>query len=278
MSGAAGKRTSSKARSGLMASLEELLNKEDLLNPETFAKADNSAKMTMIVDAINNINIKFSTVHEIINEASDGLDPRTLDCEEKIQGLTDENQQLKFELKILKGAFFKLEAENSNLRERVVSLNSHSMKNNLTIGGLIANESMESPIDTVFEFFTDVMNLDVLKTQIHTAKRIGIQFKPNRPRIMVVHLQPDLKKLILSNLKSLKGKVNANKMSYSIAKQVPDQWAEENRQLKDAAQRARKQNDARGETEEKDVIEVKRGVLYINKIQQKLQPLAAPKT
>ena len=50
-------------------------------------------------------------MHEIINEASDGLDPRLTGSEQKIQCLSDENQQFRFELEILKGKFFRMESD-----------------------------------------------------------------------------------------------------------------------------------------------------------------------
>ena len=100
MSGAAGKRTSSKARSGLMSSLEESLNKDEILNSDAMEKASPEAKIQLLADAVNNITTKFSIMHEIVNEASDRLDPRTTDNEEKIQSLVDENRQLCFELDI----------------------------------------------------------------------------------------------------------------------------------------------------------------------------------
>ena len=274
MSGAAGKRTSSKARSGLMSSLEEALNKEDLLNKELLAKSDTDTKLDMLVEAIKEVNGKFTMVHEIINEASDGIDPRTMDSEEKIQLLSDKNKQLHFELDILKGAFFKMESENSHLRTKVIALTAQSMKNNLTFGGLIANEENEQPIDTVYDFLTEKMVLDIPKTQILSARRIGFSNKPTIPRLMVAQLDPGLKELILSNLKVLKGKVNENKNSYSISKQLPDQWAEENRQLREAVGKARKVNELKKEDEQPDITEVKRGQLYINKVVQDIQPLS----
>ena len=161
MSGAAGKRTSSKARSGLMSSTEEQLNKEVLLDLDALPKMGTDAQLKMIAEATVTVNSRFSTIHEIVNEASDGLDPRTTDNKEKIQCLWDENKQLRFELDILKGVFIKMEAENTCIRDKVTVLTAQSMKDNLTFGGLIADESTESTIDTLHELLTEKMSLDV---------------------------------------------------------------------------------------------------------------------
>ena len=78
MSGAAGKRCNITSRSGgLMSSLEELLNKENLLDEEEIVKVPLEKKFEILVQAILNVNNKFSTVHEMFNEANDRIDPRT---------------------------------------------------------------------------------------------------------------------------------------------------------------------------------------------------------
>ena len=277
MSAAAGKRTGSKARSGLMSSIEEMLNKEEIIKPEEFTKASTEEKLGILSKAVMEVNSRFSTVHEIINEASDGLDPRTSDCEEKIVSITEENKQLRFELDLLKGSFYKLENENSHLRNRVVALTAQTMKNNLTIGGLCADEYTENTIDTVLEFLVDQMELEVNRAHIISARRIGIPAKPDQPRLMAIELNPSLRDLILSNLTSLKVKLNQFKRSYNISKQLPDQWSEERRQLREAVDRAKKINAAKSDAEEKDVIEVRKGKLYVNRIEQKIQTLPAPK-
>ena len=140
MSGAAGKRHLSKSKMELMSSLLTVLNKEVLIDEEVFFKADTEAKMEILSRAIITVNSRFETVHDIINEASDGLDPRTTDCEEKVGSLSEENKQLRFELDLIKGRFFKLETENAQLRDKVTFLSAQTMKNNLIIGGIVADK------------------------------------------------------------------------------------------------------------------------------------------
>ena len=152
------------------------------------------------------------------------------------------------------------------------------MKNNLTFAGLLADENDENPIVTLHEFLVEKMHLDIPKSQIISAQRIGIPAKIDQPRLIAAQLEPSLKSLIMSNLSVLKGVTNSNKKSYSISRQVPDQWSEENRRLKEAIAKAKKKNEAKQETEEKDIIEVKKGKLYINKEVQITQSLAVPKT
>ena len=254
MSGAAGKRHHITSTSNLMSSLEELLNKKNLIDIEEVNKAPGlEKKMEMIVQAILNVNNKFSTVHDMFNEANDGIDPHTSDCEDKLATLAEENKQLRFELDLVKGMHSKLEFENASLKAKVTALTAQQMKNNLTFAGLINDEDNETPMDVVSDFLTEKMHLDFRKSQIISARRIGFP-SINKPRLMVAELHPDLKQLILSNVKALKGIHNENGKSYSIFKQLPDQWAEERRQVQEAVKRARSENDKKPETQEKSQI------------------------
>ena len=47
-------------------------------------KLELSEKLEMILDALSKVNEKFTTVHNIINDASDGLDPRIDDNTENL--------------------------------------------------------------------------------------------------------------------------------------------------------------------------------------------------
>ena len=282
MSGAAGRRHNPlspgrKPRVDLMASLLDLLNKEDLLNMDALAKAEPKEKFDMISQAIFNVNNKFSTVHDIVNEANDGLDPRSTDCEEKLTAVLEENTQLRFELDLLKGLFFKMEAELDALKSKTTSLSAFTMKDNIVISGLEQQED-ENPVDVVTEFFTDKMELEFPSSSIIEAKRIGIpSSKPNSPRLMVATLNPSLRQTVLSNKVKLKDKTNSFSKHNFISKQLPDEWVEENRVLRQQIKKTHKANEVKSEEEEKDKIQVKSGTLYVNQIPQKKGLLQATK-
>ena len=151
------------------------------------------------------------------------------------------------------------------------------MKDNIIIHGLVADEHNETPTTTVEEFLQDKMELEFHTSQIITARRMGIPSpNPTTPRMMLVTLRSDLKDLIMSNLAKLKGKKNTNDKGYRIQKQLPESWTEENRQLRAAVQTAKKANDAKTDEQEKDHIQVRNCVLYMNKVAQKKQYLKAP--
>ena len=283
MSGAAGKRHQSgrnATRYTLMASLVEEINKEDILNGDEFKNAEMERKVGLLSEAIIKVNNTFNIVHDIINNATDGLDPRASDCEEKVQHLTEENKHLRFELDVLKGLFTKMESENTQLRDKVTILTAQNMKNNILIGGLTTeDETAENSTEAVVDFFQDKLSLEFPTSQVITARRIGFTSpkNPSVPRQMLVSLHPALRELVFGNLKKLKDKKNANGNSYRISKQLPEQWAEENRSLRAEVAKAKKDSDAKAAADQQpDEIEVRRRTLYINKVPQKKVHISAP--
>ena len=229
--------------------------------------------------AISSINDKFEIVHNIINEASNGLDPHTADCEERLISLADENKQLRFELDMLKGMFVKLEAENSRLRDKVTSLSAIHMKDNLIIHGVCADEQDEDPKETALTFLHEVMCLEFEDDGLINAKRIGkgIPDKPDVPRSLMITVKENLRDVILGNGKKLKDKLNDRGKPYRVLKHLPDEWSEEKRQLNAQVYKAKKANDKKVNGEQHDEIVVKQRTLYINKVPQKKTYLTAPR-
>ena len=281
MSAAAGKRHQSgrNPRQILMASLLDKLNaeSEERLDIEKLRAVDDEQKFELIVNAVEAVNAKFLTVHSMVNDASDGLDPRTGDCEERVLKLTDENKQLRFELDMLKGLFIKMEMENTNLRRKVTTLTAKSMSSNILITGLCGDETTENPTEVVIEFLEEKLDLDFSHDSIKTARRIGnFSLKPEFPRTMMIQVNESLMDLIMSNKKKLRGKKNMHKKEYRISRQLPDEWNEENRQLYSQVTKTKKQNDDKTDDQEKDEIVVRRRTLYVNKVPQKKIHLQAP--
>ena len=282
MSGAAGRRHQSgrhSARQNLMSSLVEAINKTEGFTENAIETLQENEKFAKVIQAISNMNDKFEIVHNIINEASDGLDPRTTDCEEKLASLLEENKQLKFELDLLKGMFTKLEAENTSLRDKVTSLSAMHMKENLIIHGICANEDDENPKESVLTFLQEIMCLEVDEQSLLAARRIGkgVPDKPEIPRAIMATMTVTLRDHVLSNAKNLKDKLNDRGKPYQIKKHLPDEWNEERRQLNAQISKAKKSNEKKQEGEQLDEILVRNRTLYINKVPQCKTYLKAPK-
>ena len=260
-----------------MLTLEEIFNKEVLINEDELAKADMEKKIEMLHQAILNVNNKFANVHRIINNKEDGLHPRLADEETTTTALAEENKSLRHELDIAKGLIAKQDFEISALHNKVTQLTARSMRNNLMIGGLL-EEDGEDPKETVREFLTEQMLLEVNFDQIQAAHRLGrTMIHKDRPRYMVVRLHPELKDLILSKKKTLKGKKNSQQRFYSIKTQIPDEWEQQRKELNKAIQKAYEENENKDETQEPDRIEVKNRTLYVNKVPHKKTMLLPPK-
>ena len=160
-------------RYALMTSLGDHINKDEIVKSDEFEAGNNEEKIQLLLQAVQTLGTWFTTIHDIVNDASDGLDPRTTDCEERMMAIAEENKALRFELDILKGTFCKMEAENEHLRSEVTMLIAQTMKQNIIITGLCGDETAESPVETVKEFFQDTMDLEFTSDQIQSAKRIG---------------------------------------------------------------------------------------------------------
>ena len=157
-------------RSTLMASLEKAMN-------------DIEGKLDLVVDALNAINDRFITVHEIINQASDGLDPRIdvnsegiKDNAEKVEALEQENKQLKKEAEILKGIIFKYDTEIASMRDKLTRLTAKSMAPNIiisSIDGDSSNAKEDNCKEKVSSFLKNIMGIDHKTKQIQVAHRVG---------------------------------------------------------------------------------------------------------
>ena len=260
----------------LMSTLQEMLQKEVIINTEEMEKVDIDKKIELLTQAIMNVNNKFAKVNEMINDSDDGLHPRLKEEEDRIVALLEENKTLRKQLDVSIGLISKQDLELSTLRDRLTKLTAKSMENNIVIGGLI-EEIDESPKEIVKEFLSDKMMLEFNNDHIMVAHRIGEPTgDESRPRFMIARFHPELKELVLSNKKKLSGKKNSKKRYYSVKKQIPDEWSEQSRELRTAVKKAHQVNHDKGEYDEKDKIEVRKRVLYINRVPQK-KILCVPK-
>ena len=259
----------------LMSTLDDLLSKEDLLNTTDYTKADIDKKFEMLQSAIVNINNKFAKVSQMFNDEENGLNPRLVEAEESVYAMEEENKQLRFELEIAKGIINKQDQEISIIRDRMTAMTARSMRKNITISGLVEKEQ-EVPKEVVKKFFSEQMNIQAQPDKIKVAHRIGLQQYPKVPRLMVVKLDNDLKDSVLKKKPELKEKTNEFGKGFYISKQIPDEWAEQQRELNESIRKAKAVNDSKEDGAEKDSIQVKNRNLYINKEPQK-KLLAVPK-
>ena len=177
------------SRAILMSSLQEVLNKETLIDMDELEKANMEGKVSLLTQAIMNVNNKFSSVHQMMNDPSDGINPRLEDDTTIITAIKEENKTLKRELDITKGILQKQAVEIDGLRSKITSITAKQMKSNITISGL-EEEDDEHPIDTVTQFLQDKMDLIVESNVIKKAYRLGKKKEgaKSHPRLMIASL------------------------------------------------------------------------------------------
>ena len=125
--------------------------------------------------------------------------------------MSEENKQLRWELDMVKGLCIRMEAENTELRNKVTQLSARAMKDNLIISGLCNDESLENPLETVTEFLEETMQLEFTRSELVSARRIGRPAKPDVSRAMLIEVKTALREMILNNKKVLKGVKNSKK-------------------------------------------------------------------
>ena len=276
-------RSENSSQRALMSSIEKQINSDPLINHEVFDDSELEGKMDCIVEAIKKMDGRFIAVHNIVNNAQDGLDSRlgvaldgVRDTDETVDGLKKENFALRTEVEILKGLLFKYDKELSTLRDKVTDLTGRSMANNITISGIVGdtkNPKEENCKQKIKTFLTEDMGLAYKDKHIQKAHRLG-QFKENGNRSIVVRCHPTLKSSVLQAKENLKGKKNEEGKHYYVNTQLPDQWIEEKRERKQIIQTAKK----KAKDEGKEVkVEVRKGTVFLNSQPQR-KFLQAPKS
>ena len=264
--------TDSIAKRKLMASLENAINTEELYDQVEFEKGDIEVKLDQIVNAMDKINDRFTLVHNIINDASDGLDIRidtnidsNRDNAENMEALQVENKQLRQELDLVKGLLFKYDEEVITLRNQITTLTARSMSNNVVVTGITGDAEdprKENCKEKSIAFLKKTMKLEVDNKHLQVAHRIG-QFNPESTtaRPMVMRCHPTLKAKILAKRTSLKDITNEEGAHYYVNKQIPDQWAEENRERREQIRTAKDKAQQVGQNVD---IKIQNRVVYVN--------------
>ena len=116
------------------------------------------------------------------------------------------------------------------------------------------------------------MEIDVSEEEILVVHRKGSILSEDQDRPMLVHCQCGLKERIFKNAKNLKDKENDKGNKFYVNKQVPDVYAEQNREVRDIVH-DQKDKDSTLPPKEKSRIEVKNKQVYIDGVQVEKQLL-----
>ena len=141
-------------------------------------------------------------------------------------------------------------------------LTARSMDKNLTISGIPGDEKNEKCKDSAVQFLKEQVEIDVDESEIYVAHRIGQRYG-KKPGTMIIRCQKPLKDRILQNARNLKDKTNQHNDPYYVNKQLPDQLAEQNREIR-AEIRKQKEKDKGLKYNDRAKIEVKDKTVLID--------------
>lgn len=169
------------------------------------------------------------------------------------------------DLSLLKG-FTEKHEKQLDLQERSkTQLTARGMSQNFTISGL-AESKNENCSRKVYQFLSEVMEINVLQNDIKVAHRLGF-FNPKakqvRPRLMVVKVTRSLKEKILQNKAKLKGKYNFQGDQYYVNIQLPEAMMAEKKALSYEVNRLKKFNDLQAKEEDKISFNIKGKQLFV---------------
>ena len=143
------------------------------------------------------------------------------------------------------------------LKQRVEELEFKSVRDSITIGGIIECEG-ENVYDLVTEFFQDVLMVEE-DIPVLNAYRLGEKTDDNTRPIQVKLSDPGHKGLLFKYVSNIQNKVNEKEQKFTLGDQVTGERADTQRWHRDTRKQNKKLTMA-----EKLKISVKKGNLFIN--------------
>ena len=205
-----------------------------------FSEGDMDLKLNLLMIAINKINTGFhlkfekldrqlnsttdglitrvkkceegiASIKEVLNDEEEGALPRLRDVEEitndhetRLEALEKTNGQLLEEIAMLRGVVQVHDQQLISTKSRLTSLLARSMFNNITISGLVGDDSKENCKEKVLNFLREKMKMEDLKDkEVEVAHRLGPK-QPGKIRLMVVRCKFSLRDRVFTYVKNLK--------------------------------------------------------------------------
>ena len=264
------------------------------VSQDLFASLSHTNQMGTILSVINKLCVKVTEIDVSLNHDTDGIntqldtltalseqncnnidsyknncDNAKSDLLDKISTADETITSLQNENAILKGIITKHSCQLKSLNEKVAMLTSRSMEKNLTISGLLGenkkSKEKEDCKSNVINFLKEMVEIDVDSSEIYIAHRVGNikDQRNNKPRLMLIKCKSALKQRILRNAKNLKDKQNEQGDYFYINKQLPDQIAEQNREVREQV-KAQKVKDSSLPASDRSQILIKNNTVYVD--------------
>ena len=223
--------------------------------------------MGKILSTLNQVCLHSAKLNLELHHDTDGIKIK----QETMQTQVDQNSQalskLVKENNVLKGIVQRQFHQINKLNDRVAMLTARSMEINVMISVVLGDKPKEDCKDTVITFLRTMVEIDTNKEEILVAHRAGKPRKKNKanknPRIMIVRCVHALKECIMTNVKNLKDKENAEGKAFYINKQLPEKIVEQNRETRQIVRNIKEKEDELPMCD-KSKIEIKNKTVYVN--------------
>lgn len=245
-------------------------------------KLDNLAESFQTI-----VDRKVKPIMDTLHHEETGIVPKVTKIQQmsqnnlaEITALKSENQELKTKMECMVGLIQRQDAQLSILTNKMTSVISRGMENNITISGLLEDDDQQD-IDLVHRFISNIMKIPVNKEDLLEVFRLGTPTlssgEENKARLVVLKTTPQMRKVILENASSLKGKTNEKGTSYFVNLQQPDALIEKKKEIR-AISKDLKEKERNLSEDKKSKLSVRYNSIYIgNKIFRKPIKLPTPK-
>lgn len=263
---------------------EELADAEaKLIMKEDFQKKNTTQKLDSMAEAINKMYDKMnkmtSSIEDNLKPSQDalfdednGVLPKvshlmqhTKSVDESMQGIMEENLQLRDELDILKGVVHRMSRQLDVANSKINMLLTKSMEDNLIFTGILDDLPKKDPRQQLHQFLYHKMHLtDIYDSDILSVYRLGKPEK-GKNRAIVAHCTSALRRHIQKNQATLCDQTNDSGGKYYINQQLPDAVSEQRREIREQIKERRdKEESEKIPKSARSTFAVKADKLFIN--------------
>ena len=244
--------------------------KKPIIDKQEFANAADPEKLTMIMDAINNVgqilSRKLVALQMAMSSEEDGLFPRVRELEQETDDLIDKTDKannlaekcaiLEEENVQMKGIIAVQDRKITAMSQQLTDLKARSMSKNIVISGLLGDENEEDCKQKTESFIKEKLKKEVAAGDVKVAHRLGPRQPGTRARQMVVKCKPNLRYSIFKYTKNLKGVKNSNDEHYYVEPQLPEKLSAKRKVISNEIRKLKEYNKGKT-TEQKVQFEVK---------------------
>ena len=223
-----------------------------------------------VISMVKDCRSDLDTLHEVLNDESQGVLPRLRDVEstgadlsQRMEALEEKVSRLENDTTLVRGAVQVHETQLTSAMTKIVDLTARSMSKNIVITGITGDNKEENCKDKVLKLFREAMQMPTDDHKVMVAHRLG-QKSVGKLQPMVVKCKFQLRNIIFEFIKNLKGIKNDDGDFYYINPQCPEPIATKFKETQEEYRKIKVINAAQSDESKKIKAEIKRGTLIVN--------------